>query len=181
VIAIEQLVMLALDELDEAEATAVESHILACGECAARFERLWRLTSVIGEILRSGQMSFPVTTAFADELRAAGLISRSYRLSPERIVPCEVSAEDIYSLTTLEAKLDDVEQVDLVVSLPTGTIRMEDVPFDRERGLVGYVTPSSRLRLLPSGRVTIDLLAMSAAGERRVGRFFLEHTAFAGA
>jgi len=33
---------------------------------------------------------------------------------------------------------------------------------------------------LPSGRVTIDLMAIEAGGERLLGRYFLEHTAFTG-
>lgn len=174
-IAIERLLMLALDELDASEATDVEGHVLACGSCAARFERLLRLTSVIAEIVQSGAMSFPVTPSLAQELEAAGLVSRSYRIAPGESVPCSVGADDIYALTTLEAKLDDVERLDLAVSLPAGTVRMTDVPFARERGLVAYVTPSRHLRHLPSARVTIELLD----GERRIGRYFLDHTAFA--
>lgn len=175
-IAVERLLMLALDELDDAEATEVEAHVLACGACAARFERLLRLGALLGEIVRAGAMSFAVTPSLTAELEAAGLVSRAYRLAPEEIVPCSVGADDIYALTTLEAKLDDVARLDLTVTLPAATMRMTDVPFARERGLVAYVTPSRHLRQLPSTRVTIELLD----GDRRIGRYFLDHSAFSG-
>ncbi len=178
---LERLLMLARDELTEDDAAAVEEHVLECGVCASTLEVLLRLAPSMRDVVRSGGASFPVTPALTEELRAQGLISRTYVLAPERVVPCTVTAADVYTLTTLEADLTGVERVDLVLTLPMGPVRMDDVPFDRASGAVSYVTEGSRLRTLPSGRITIDLVSKEGSAERNIGRYLLEHTAFAGA
>jgi hypothetical protein len=180
----EKLISLALGELAEAEADEVDAHVLACGACATVLERLLRLGPLVRDLVREGAVAFPVTAALADRLRREGLVSRSYRIAKDDAVPCSVAAEDVYALTTLEVDAHGVERVDVVVTFPLGAVRMDDVPFDRDAGLVRYVTQSRRLRLLPSCRVVVEVLASDARGERAertIGRYFLDHTAFAGA
>ena len=179
-IAFEQLLMLVEGELDPDGAAKVDEHIIECGACASTFERLYRLAPVLDEIVRSGGMAFPVTESLADDLRKAGLISRSYRIAPDAIVPCTVTAEDIYALTTVEVDLRGVERLNVVVTLPMGPLRMQDVPFAPGSGVVSWIAQSSRLRLLPNTRVTVDVFAEEAGGERKLGRYMLDHTAFAG-
>lgn len=177
-IEIERLVMLALDELDDAESSAVEEHVLACTRCAATLERLSSIRFALPEIVRAGAVTFPVSPSLGEQLRALGLISRAYHLQPEQSLPCSVSAEDIYAMTTLEANLAGVERVDLLISSPHGPVRMNDIPFDATSGVVTYVTSSSQLRQFSSARVILELFAIDKGGERRLGRYFLDHSAF---
>ena len=175
-IALERLVMLSLDELGVAEAADVEEHVLACGICASRLERLLRIGAAVRELVRAGQFAFPVSAALLEELQRAGLVSRSYVLAPDQLVPCAVGAEDIYAATTLEADLRGVERIDLVRTAAGGSLRMNDLPFDAERGLVRFVSRSDVLRTLPSGRFKLELFAVDASGARKVSEYFLEHT-----
>jgi hypothetical protein len=177
-IELERLVLLALDELDDAAAAEVEAHILACGACATTLERLLRIGRAVRELIRAGQATFPCSAALIEEMRAAALISREYRLAPDQVVACTAGAADIYAATTLEADLRDVAQVDIVITSPAGSARLQDVPFDAERGLATYVSRSDQLRTLPSTRIELELLAVDPAGERKLGQYFLEHTAF---
>jgi hypothetical protein len=177
-IAFDRLVMLALGELSEPEASEVDEHVLSCGPCAAILEQLMLLQPAVRELVRAGRIAFPVTASLAQALRDAGLVSRSYRLAPERPVPCSVAAADIYALTTLDVDLLGVERVDLVMTLPLGSLRLEDVPFDRTGGAIRFVTASEQLRRLPTTRVTVEAFATDAAGERSLGRYHLDHTAF---
>lgn len=90
-----------------------------------------------------------------------------------------MNASDIYALATLKADFVDVTRASIVITLPMGARRMEDVPFDAARGTASYVTRSSDLRKLPSGRVTLELYA-NEPSERLLGRYFLDHSAFVG-
>jgi putative zinc finger protein len=177
-IAIERLVMLALGELDATAAAEVEEHILSCGACASTLERVLAIGDAARDLVLAGKVASPISPALLAELEAAGLVSRRYHLAPDRVLPCTVGADDVYSLTTLEADLRDVEHVDLVQTTPLGAIRMRDVPFDAERGLVSYVSRADLLRALPSARIRLELFAVDASGERKVSEYFLEHTAY---
>jgi hypothetical protein len=181
VIELERLVKLALDELGETEAADVEEHVLACGSCAATLERLLRLGDAVREVVRAGKLAFPATGGLVTELERAGLVSRSYLLAPDRIVPCAVSAEDIYAVTTFEADLRGVERVDIVRTVLGRSIRMNDVPFDAESGLVRIVSRSDVLRTLPTTRIKLELFAVEGSGERRLSEYFLDHTGASGA
>jgi hypothetical protein len=180
-IALERLMMLALGELGEVEAAEIDEHILACTACAATFERLLRVGPCVRDAVAAGTIGFPVSGALVDQLSAAGLVSRSYRLRPDDRVPCTAGAQDIYALTTLEADLQGVARVDIVRTTPLGLTRMQDVPFDAALGVVMYVTRSDQLRKLPSCRIRIELVIVDESGERTGAQYLLEHTAFAGA
>jgi hypothetical protein len=176
---LDRLVLLALDELDETEASAVETHVLGCGPCAATLERLLRIGGAVREVVRAGQLAFPCSPALLQELRTAGLISRAYRLAPDQVVPCTVGARDIYTLTTLEAELRGVSQLDLVRTTAEGSARMRDLPFDAGSGLAMYVSRGDLLRKIPTTRIKLELVAVEPAGERTLGEYFLDHTAYA--
>ena len=175
-IELERLVRLALDELDDVEAAEVEEHVLACSSCAATLERLLGIGGAVREIVRAGQLAFPVSGALLTELERAGLVSRYYRLAADCIVPCSVGARDIYAVTTLEADLRGVERVDLVRTILGDSVRMNDLPFDAEHGLVRFVSRSDLLRKLPTARVELALSAVDGSGERRLSEYFLDHT-----
>ncbi len=173
----EQLVRRALDELDEAEATKIDEHVLRCGTCASTLESLVHVRSGVRDLVSAGKIAFPAGTALIDQLTAAGLISRTYRLAPGEVLPCAVGAADVYALTTLLANLEGVMRVDVVQSTLAGSTRMMDVPFDADRGLVRFVSRSDVLRSLPSTRLRLEVFAVDGSDERKIAEYFLEHTA----
>ena len=59
-----------------------------------------------------------------------------------------------------------------------GPQRFPDVPFDAQSGRLFMLTRSDVLRTLPSMTLPIRLLAVDAEGERTLGEFALQHTAF---
>jgi hypothetical protein len=180
VIDLDQLVRLALDELDEADAARVDEHVLACGTCASALERLLGIGPALRQLVQAGKVAFPVSAGLVEQLGAAGLISRTYHLVPDQLLPCSVGPADVYAATTLEASaLAGVEQIDVVRTTAAGSYRLHDVPFDRQRGRVTFVSRSDVLRKLPTCRIRFELYAVDASGERRLATYFLDHTSSA--
>ncbi len=177
---LDRLIALALGELDPPEEAAVEEHLLACADCAATAEQLLTLGAGARDLIRQGAVGFADAGPLVQELESAGLVSRTYRIAPGHSVACSVGAADIYSATTLEADLTGVTRLDVVRTTPAGTLRVDDIPFDAARGCVTLLTPSALLRTFPSMRVTIQLIAVDPGGERLLGEYGLDHTAFAG-
>ncbi len=169
-IALDRLVACALGEDDD----EVEAHVLACDECAARFAELASLPAALRERVRAGGALMVVSPLLLDHLEAAGLVSRRYVLAPGGTVPCTVSASDVYSLVTLEAELAGASRVDLV---RTGG-RFTDIPFDSRAGRVYLVTPSAYVRTLPTAPIPFRLVAVERDGDRTLGEYTLDHTAF---
>jgi hypothetical protein len=173
-IAVDRLLSSALGELDPRADLEVEEHVLSCGSCATKYAAFVRLGPAIAQLVRSGSAMMPVTRTLAERLGAEGLISRRYVLEPGKIVPCAVGADDVYTLTTYHADLTGVSRVDLV---RTGG-RLEDVPFDASEGRFYMVVNCDFLRTLPSMKLPLRLVAVDAGGERTIGEYTLDHTAF---
>jgi hypothetical protein len=181
VIDLDRLIGLALGDLDASDATVGDEHVLACGPCASVLERLLAIGGAVRTLVRAGQIAFPASAAMVERLAAAGLISRRYQLAPDQALPCSVGPADIYTATTLEgpAELRGVQQIDIVRTTPAGSTRMRDVPFERRSGLVTFLSRSDVLRMLPSVRIQLDLVAVDPSGERKLAAYFLDHTALA--
>ncbi len=176
-IAEETLLMLALGELSDAEADEADEHVLACGECAARLERLMAIGIGIRDLVRAGKTWVVLGPSMLERLEHDGLVSRTYRIRPGETVPCGVGTDDVYALTHLEADFTDVRRVDLVVR---GTaMRVEDLPFDRARGEITFVERSDHVRTLPTSMIRFALVAVDATGDRTLGEYALSHTAYA--
>jgi hypothetical protein len=178
-IAFEKLAMLALGELPESEATEVEDHVLSCSDCAGVLERLLDLGARVTEVTREGSTFMLAGQALVGELERVGLVTRTYRMGPGGEVACTVDAKDIY--TALHLSLDtrgEVGRVDMVYESPTGKYRVDDVPVDRDAGEVVFVQPAEYIRTLPSERKTILLIGVGSDGERILGEYVLDHTAF---
>jgi len=180
VIALDRLIALALGELDPAEESEVDEHLLACGECTATVERLLDIGHAVHELAGQGSLMLVGAGPLVDRLERAGLVSRTYRIAPGQSVPCTVGAADIYSVAHLEADLSGVRRVDFLRGSPFGTTRVEDIPFEAARGTVSLLTPSALIRTFPSMHFTLTLIAVDADGERVLGEYGLDHTSFAG-
>jgi hypothetical protein len=171
-IAIECLLAGALGELDGDVEREVDEHILSCGSCAATYTSLVRLGPEIAALVRAGNASMPITRTLADRLEREGLVTRRYLLTPGAIVPCTVGAEDIYSLTTLEADLSKAQRVDLI----RGEQRISNVPFDG--GAVRLLTSAEVIRSVPTMKLPFRLVAVDAGGhDRLIAEYTLDHTA----
>ena len=179
-IELDRLIALALGELDPAEESVVEEHVLECDQCAAILERLLETGDAVRELIGDGGIALVGSGHIIDRLERAGLVSRTYRIAPGETVPCTVGATDIYSAAHLEVDLSGVRRVDLVRASLLGSGRVEDVPFDPARGTISMLTPSALIRTFPSMLFTLTLIAVDADGERVLGEYRLDHTAFSG-
>jgi hypothetical protein len=175
-IADDALLMLALAELSGPDAEEAGEHVLACGACAERLEQLVALGIGIRDLVRAGKTWIVLSRRLLERMDRDGLVSRTYRVRPGETVPCGVGARDVYALTHLEADLTGVSRVDLVVS-DLG-MRVDDVPFDRERGEITFVERSDHVRALPTGPIRLVLVAVDDVGERALGEYTLSHTAY---
>jgi len=173
--AVERLVASALGELAADEDAEVEEHVLSCGHCAAIYASLVRLGPAIAHLVGDGGATMPITRTLVERLEHEGLITRRYELTSAAVVPCAVGADDIYSLTTYHVNLAGVSRVDLI----RAGQRLSDVPFDAVRGRVYMLSRAEALRMLPTTKLPIRLVAVEASGERTLGEYTLDHTAFA--
>ncbi len=176
-IALARLIAFALDELDEADAATLDEHILACTTCATTLTRLISLGPAVHALIATGQVPFAAPTSLVQHLDRAGLVSRTYRLRPGESLPCAVGVTDIYAATHLEADLSQVDRVDLVRVTPVGDVRLEDVPFDRDRGVVSLINPSAVIRTYPTMQIRMRLVAVDGGADRVLGEYTLEHRA----
>lgn len=152
--------------------------LLARQQCTSVQERLHSLGEAVRELVGAGKVRFAAPAPLLQRLDEAGLIARTYRVPAGGSVACGVGPTDVYQATHLEADLTGVERVDLVKTLPGGvTIRQQDVPFDVVRGVVRVIERGNFLRTLPSLRMVIELVSVTEAGERALGRYLFEHTA----
>ncbi len=179
-IELDRLIALALGELGPTEESAVEEHVLACGECAAILEGLLQIGDAVGDLIVGGGMTLVGSGHVVDRLERAGRVSRTYRIAPGETVPCSVGSADIYAVAHLAVDLAGARRVDLLQASPLGTARIEDIPFDPARQSVSLLTPSAIIRTLPSMHITLTLIAVDADGERVLGEYGLDHTALRG-
>jgi hypothetical protein len=173
-IPLERLIASALGELAADDDAEIEGHVLSCSSCAAAYAGLLRLGPALAALVRGGHCYMAVTPLLVERLERERLVTRRYRLAPGEVVPCTVGADDLYSLTTLEADLSDFERVDLL----RGDARVPDVPF--EPTCVRTLSPADALRRLPTMRLPLRLVAVTADGDRPIAEYTLSHTAFAG-
>jgi hypothetical protein len=180
VIAFERLVMLARGELAEPDAAETEEHVLACTGCANVLEQLLDLGERLGALVRAGAGGMLAGPEIVGLLEREKLVTRSYRIPPGSAVACTVDARDLYTAIHLTADLHGIARIDLVHEAPSRTYRVNDVPFTAGVGEIVFVQPGVYLRTLPTERKTLRLLAVDDAGERVIGEYVLEHTAFGG-
>jgi len=165
-------------ELAESEVGGVEEHTFACAACARALDDLARLADGARRATRSATLRFHLPRALADRLAQDGLQLRHYQLAPGDRVPCGVGADDDLVVTWLRVAAAPGERVDLAYCNPDGSIarRVADVPLSSDSVEVAYAMPGSVIRSYPSMIVRLRLLGVSAAGERTLGDYTLEHT-----
>ncbi len=177
-IAFERLAMLALGELPEAQATEVEEHVLACDTCASLLESLVELGEVLPRVVRAGGGSMLAGRGLVELLDRERLVTRRYTVAAGAQVACTVDARDVYTAVHLAVDTTGVRRIDILYESPTARYRLEDVPFEPDDRELVFVQPADYLRTLPTERKSIRLVAVDDAGERLLGEYTLNHTAF---
>lgn len=173
-IPLEELIASALGELSSEADQQVEEHVLSCGACAGRYQALLRLGPAIRALVQEGEAMMPVTLALARQMEDQGLVTRRYVLTPGLEVACAVAADDVYTLVTYEAALDNVSRLDLI----RGADRLRDVPFDASAGRVCMLLPGESLRRMPTQKQTVRLIAVDGGADRLIAEYTLAHQGF---
>ena len=170
-----------LGEVAEADEARIDEHILGCGHCSAHLAELVALAGGIREALRQGKVHAFLSDAFVRRVAARGLRVREYRVPRNGSVNCTVAPEDELLIGRLEAPLENVSRVDVVLHAPglPADLR-QDVPFDRERGEVVFAPNLAQLRAAPSHRLRLELIAVDGQDKRPIGDYTFNHTAHRG-
>lgn len=171
-IAFERLVALAAGEDDD----ETETHVLSCGACASMLERLLAIGNGVRDVVRRGAMRVAASKELFEELEREGLVKRVYRFQPGDIVSCTATAEDVFVAAHLHADFGDATRIDVVFRAMGMEIRADDVPFDRERGLVIVLERGDFLRTLPDHVMKCELVA---DGEKVLATYTFDHHATA--
>lgn len=166
------------DLADGDQVDAVEEHLLACTDCAARLQRLAALGSGLAALVREGRISGIVSRGLLNRMQRDGLHVRMFSLAPGETVPCAVFPGDDVIVTALRADFSAVDTVTLSVTGPGGEpfSQLDDLPAPGPDEELLWVMPAAPVRQMPSMRLQ---LTVTAAGARppELGRYVLEHSA----
>lgn len=168
-----------LGELAPESEARLEEHYLGCAFCAGRLERLTALGREVRALTRESGVSVVVDDAFVRRLTENGLRVREYHVPLNGSVNCTVAPEDDWVVGRLEAPLERVKRVDLVLMGDQGEIRQEDVPFVADSGAVVFSPGIEALRAMPSSALHVRLVAVDDEGERTLGDYTFNHTRYA--
>lgn len=181
-LALDLLVEYWLGELDEAREHVVEEHLLGCGTCAANLDSLVALTEGMRAAVRRGAVRAVASGALVERLAAGGVRLREYRVPCNGSVYCTVAPDDDVVVSRLQAPLDDVDRLDVVVLDAQGgeRERVPDVPFDRAAGEVVLLPRIDPIKALGPATERMRLVALGRGGERTIGEYTFVHTPWPG-
>lgn len=165
-------------EAEPRDEDALEEHLLACAQCAARLEELASLGAGIRRALRSGALRAVLPREFVERLKSEGLRLREYRVAPGGSVNCTLSAEDDFVVSRLQAPLSGVERLDLVYVGPDGEAQaiFEDIPFDAAAGEVLVLPSAAALRAASAHTARMRLVAVADELTKPIGEYTFVHT-----
>jgi hypothetical protein len=169
-----------LGELDDAQESRLDEHLLGCGHCSAQLQSLVDLGGEIRAAMREGAIQVVLPDAFVKQLAARGLRLREYRVPHNGSVHCTVAPDDDLLITRLDAPLAGVERLDVErVGEGAGFVeRLRDVPFDAAAGEVVLTSRMEQIRALPALTLRMRLLAVAPAGERLIGEYTFHHAPY---
>jgi len=163
-------------ELSQDEEERIEVHLLGCARCSERLGHLAELGAGIRAAFRHGAVGAVVSSNFVHEMKQEGLRLREYRVAPGGSVNCTISAADDAVVSRLQASLQDVTRVDLVVMTEQGEGRLPDIPFEPAAGEVLFCPAAASLKKSPAHTERLRLLAVDEAGERPIADYTFIHT-----
>lgn len=170
-----------LGELDEAQESRLDEHLIGCSHCCASLQSLVDLGGEIRAAMREGAIQVVLPDAFVKQL-AGALRLREYRVPHNGSVHCTVAPDDDLLITRLDAPLAGVERLDVErVGEDEGegfVERLRDVPFNAATGEVILTSRMERIRALPASTLRMRLLAVAPAGERLIGEYTFHHAPY---
>lgn len=159
---------------------AIEAHVFACGDCAARLAGIESLGSGVAALARLGRISGLVSRSLINQLQREGVAVRQYSVAPGETVPCTVFPGDDLVVTSLRGDFSAGRAVTVSVaglgSSPAQEFR--DLPVSPSENEVFFAFPGAFVRQLPSTRVEITLTSAGEGGQL-IGRYVLDHAAMA--
>jgi hypothetical protein len=169
-----------LGELDKTAEGKIDEHLLGCSGCSEMLAELVGLARGIRTAFREGAVHAFVTDAFVKGLAEQGVRLREYRVVHNGSVNCTVAPEDEVIVARLEAPLAGVSRLDAISYTSTDAPAeiSRDIPFNATSGQVVFTPKTAQLRLMPSYQHRVRLVAVDASGERVVGNYTFNHTAF---
>lgn len=165
-----------LGELQPGPEAQVEEHYFGCVECTQRLHEIEALAEGVRRAFGAGLVAAVVTPAFVEQVKAAGVRVREYRLAWNGSVNCTVLPADQVLFGRLAAPLEGVKRLDAIVSAG-GDHRLEDIPFDAASGEVVMAPSVALLRTLPDHRQGVKLVSVEEGGERVIGEYAFHHRA----
>jgi anti-sigma factor RsiW len=177
-IAEDTLIAYWLDELDEAADARIDEHLLGCDACSRRLAEIVALADGTRVAFEGGEVRAFVTDAFVRRVATRMARVREYRVPHNGSVNCSVGPEDDLLVAHLEAPLAGVHRVDAISYLDDArTGVFEDIPFDAATGEVVMAPKIAHVRLAPSHRMRVELLAVDERGRRMIGHYTFNHVA----
>ena len=160
------------------ETDGVEEHLIACGDCSARLQRLAAFGPGLATLVRQGRVSGIVSRALVNRMQRDGIHVRMYSLVPGETVPCAVFPGDDLVVAALRADFSGVDAVTLSVTWPgdSPSGKIDDVPVSGPDAEVLWATPAAVVRQMPSMRLQLTL-ASAGATRAELGRYVLDHSA----
>jgi hypothetical protein len=174
-VAVADLTDYAAGELPEAEAAAIEEHLLSCADCGARAAEFEALLRAIGAAVRSAEVGGFVTDTVLNQLARDGVRVRSFALSPGASVACAVWEGDEVMALRLRGDFGDAGEVTLSQRIAgTEVIRVTgDVAVTH--GEIIYTLPAVWVSQLPVVDVEVLLTACKDGEDRLIGSYTLLH------
>jgi hypothetical protein len=168
----------ARDLVDGEQTDRLEEHLFACGDCAARLERLAALGSGLATLVRQGRVSGIVSRGLLNRMQLDGIHVRMYSLVPGETVPCAVFPSDDLVVAALRADFSGVDAVTLSVtgSEDSSNGEFDGVPVSGADAEVLWATPAAIVRQMPTMRLQLTL-ASAGATRAELGRYVLDHSA----
>ena len=165
--------------LPEAEAEAVELHLLDCDSCGTVLREVIDLAEGVRRLAREGALRMVVSDAFLRRAAEQGLQIREYAPPPGGSVQCTVTAQDDLLIGRLAADLTGVKRVDLAICDERGAElrRIPDIPVNSAADSVAYQESITFAKAMPSNRMIIRMIAIDEpGGERLLGEYRFNHT-----
>lgn len=161
-------------DLPPAEASALEEHVFACGDCSARLETVAALAGGVSALARQGRIAGIISHGLLNRLQRDGVRVRQYTIDPGQTVPCAAFPGDDVVVTSLNADLAGVDVVSLRVTGPGGEPlgAIDDIPVSRAAGGLLWATPGELVRSMPSQQLRLSLRTADGV----IAEYVLDHS-----